>query len=81
MGVIPLQRKVSLKQKELQTILSDNSTILALNNELLEYKKELGDFNIFGLINKQLLVWTRTAEMSFVKMKSLIGGKEQAYWY
>jgi len=37
------------------------------NIELKEYKEEIGDFNIFGLINKQLLVMSHTAGTTIAK--------------
>jgi hypothetical protein len=52
MGIIPLQRKITAEQTELQSIFSNKIPDNSVNKELKEYKEELGNFDLFGLINK-----------------------------
>jgi len=49
--------------------------------EMKEYRTDLGTFDLFGLINKQLILWTYPKEMIFEKWKPMTNALKEKYYY
>ena len=49
--------------------------------EMKEYRTDLGTFDLFGLINKQLILWTYPTGMTFEKLKPMTNALKEKYYY
>lgn len=81
MGVIPVSRKISVEETKLQNILSNPIPKGSWGADLLEYKKQLGKFDLFGLVNKQLILWTFVKDTTYETWKALKNDASESYYY
>ena len=81
MGVIPVIRKVTKEELELNNIFANPIPAGSWSADVKDYKTELGKFDLFGLVNKQLILWTFVKDMTFQMWKVIKTDINETYYY